>query len=316
MKIIMDEVVSIEDYDRLLGEIQEYVDFEDLRKGRHVSYWESLSVVAAFQRQKLTSRTDKSIHKTIIEDVEKLMKDKSSRELDRLQGDIDLSIRENRRGDREYWESIAMEVKYQRAKALVKEIHNDLIANRLDHIQPAVEEVVDTSSSSTALNVFAEESEEVQLFLRREEEKGLEDNESLLQVEESLSHIQYSWKDKYLPRKPRYFNRVHTGFDWNKYNTTHYDSDNPPPRRILGYKFTIFYPDLVDVTKTPRYFLEATDESEYVIIRFHAGPPYEDIAFKILNMEWDKHPRAGFKCVFERGVLQLHFNFKRYWYRR
>ena len=38
------------------------------------------------------------------------------------------------------------------------------------------------------------------------------------------------WHDKYRPRKPRYFNRVHTGYEWNKYNQTHYDHDNPPPK--------------------------------------------------------------------------------------
>ena len=40
----------------------------------------------------------------------------------------------------------------------------------------------------------------------------------------------YWWHDKYRPRKPKYFNRVHTGYEWNKYNQTHYDHDNPPPK--------------------------------------------------------------------------------------
>ena len=49
--------------------------------------------------------------------------------------------------------------------------------------------------------------------------------------------------------------RVHTGFEWNKYNQTHYDMDNPPPKIVQGYKFNIFYPDLIDKTKTPEYTL-------------------------------------------------------------
>jgi hypothetical protein len=28
----------------------------------------------------------------------------------------------------------------------------------------------------------------------------------------------HRWHEKYKPRKPRYFNRVHTGYEWNKYN--------------------------------------------------------------------------------------------------
>ena len=49
----------------------------------------------------------------------------------------------------------------------------------------------------------------------------------------------YLWQDKYRPRKPRYFNRINTGFDWNKYNQTHYDHDNPPPKTVQGYKFNV-----------------------------------------------------------------------------
>ncbi|KAE9453659.1 hypothetical protein C3L33_14449, partial [Rhododendron williamsianum] len=59
----------------------------------------------------------------------------------------------------------------------------------------------------------------------------------------------YSWRDEYCPRKPKYSNRVHTGYEWNKYNRTHYDHDNPPPKAVQGYKFNIFYPDLADKTK-------------------------------------------------------------------
>lgn len=33
------------------------------------------------------------------------------------------------------------------------------------------------------------------------------------------------------PSMPKYMNRVHTGYDCNKYNQTHYDHDNPPRRR-------------------------------------------------------------------------------------
>ena len=93
------------------------------------------------------------------------------------------------------------------------------------------------------------------------------------------SHMQvYWWHDKYRPRKPKYFNRVHTGYEWNKYNQTHYDHDNPPPKIVQGYKFNIFYPDLVDKTKAPSYTIEKDGSNgETCIIRFHAGPPYEDI---------------------------------------
>ncbi|KAG2682842.1 hypothetical protein I3843_10G002700 [Carya illinoinensis] len=127
----------------------------------------------------------------------------------------------------------------------------------------------------------------------------------------------YWWHDKYRPRKPKYFNRVHTGYEWNKYNQTHYDHDNPPPKIVQGYKFNIFYPDLVDKTKAPVYTLEKDGSNgETCIIRFHAGPPYEDIAFRIVDKEWEYSHKKGFKCTFERGILHVYFNFKRYRYRR
>ncbi|EPS69397.1 hypothetical protein M569_05369, partial [Genlisea aurea] len=99
-----------------------------------------------------------------------------------------------------------------------------------------------------------------------------------LNDEINLDSQVYWWHDKYRPRKPKYFNRVHTGYEWNKYNQTHYDHDNPPPKIVQGYKFNIFYPDLVDKSKAPFYTIEKDgDSSETCIVRFHAGPPYEDI---------------------------------------
>lgn len=146
--------------------------------------------------------------------------------------------------------------------------------------------------------------------------KGMDADEAVFSVEHSLERT-YLWSDKYRPRKPRYFNRVHTGFEWNKYNQTHYDMENPPPKIVQGYKFNIFYPDLIDKTKTPEYTLNPCDENrDFAILRFHAGPPYEDIAFKIVNREWEYSYKRGFRCQFHNNIFQLWFHFKRYRYRR
>ncbi|PIA54878.1 hypothetical protein AQUCO_00901050v1 [Aquilegia coerulea] len=136
-------------------------------------------------------------------------------------------------------------------------------------------------------------------------------------AEVNLDSQVYWWHDKYRPRKPKYFNRVHTGYEWNKYNQTHYDHDNPPPKIVQGYKFNIFYPDLVDKSQAPEVKIEKDGSNgETHIIRFHAGPPYEDIAFRIVNKEWENSHKKGYKCTFERGILHVYFNFKRYRYRR
>ncbi|CAJ0607236.1 unnamed protein product [Cylicocyclus nassatus] len=129
--------------------------------------------------------------------------------------------------------------------------------------------------------------------------KGMGGDESTFSVEQPLEAQTHLWSDKYRPRKPTYLNRVQTGFDWNKYNQTHYDMDNPPPKIVQGYKFNIFYPDLLDPSQTPSFTVTPCDDPDFAVIKFKAGPPYEDIAFKCVNREWE-----------------LWFVFKRYRYRR
>jgi hypothetical protein len=110
------------------------------------------------------------------------------------------------------------------------------------------------------------------------------------------------------------------GYEWNKYNQTHYDHDNPPPKVVQGYKFNIFYPDLIDKTKAPTYRIEReggrkrgqsfaeAGEEDTCLIRFVAGAPYEDIAFRIVDKEWDYSAKRerGFKSTFDKvSVLSL-----------
>jgi hypothetical protein len=126
----------------------------------------------------------------------------------------------------------------------------------------------------------------------------------------------YGPSPSFAPRFPRFFNKIQYGVVWNKYAQTHYDEKNPPPEQVLGYKFNIFYPDLVDPSVAPRYKIERSDDDQSVLLRFTAGAPYEDAVFRIQNKEWDVDRRSGFTCQFDRGVLQLYFTFKRDKYRR
>uniref|UniRef100_A0A0N5A9G6 Splicing factor Cactin n=1 Tax=Syphacia muris TaxID=451379 RepID=A0A0N5A9G6_9BILA len=146
--------------------------------------------------------------------------------------------------------------------------------------------------------------------------RDMSSDETSFAVEAPLEAQTFLWSEKYRPRKPRYFNRVHTGFEWNKYNQTHYDMDNPPPKIVQGYRFNIFYPDLLDVTETPSFTVTPCDDPDFAVLRFHSGPPYEDIAFKIVNREWEISHKHGYKCQFANGIFQLWFFFKRYRYRR
>jgi len=35
-------------------------------------------------------------------------------------------------------------------------------------------------------------------------------------------------------------------YEWNSYNKLHYTLDKPPPKTVTGYRFDIFYPDIMD----------------------------------------------------------------------
>ncbi len=152
----------------------------------------------------------------------------------------------------------------------------------------------------------------------REVARGVGEDEEIFAAEEAVpSSVAPQWAGKYRPRKPRYFNRVQMGYEWNKYNQTHYDHDNPPPKVVQGYKFNIFYPDLIDKSKAPTFRIirehgrrrgesfAPAGEEDTCLIRFIAGPPYEDVAFRIVDREWDYSSKRdrGFKSSFDKVSL-------------
>ncbi|CAA0840031.1 Cactin [Striga hermonthica] len=295
---------------------------------------------------------ERGLHSSVEADVRNLLQGKTYGELETLQSQIESQMRSGTAKVVEYWEAILKRLHIYKAKACLKEIHAKMLRTRLERLETTQSEV----GSYSPLQLHGDENEEnaidpeedkailerrrnAVLEERRIQELPLrpahpEDNfeksamKSMGVMEEgdvvfgtndeiNLDSQVYWWHDKYRPRKPKYFNRVHTGYEWNKYNQTHYDHDNPPPKIVQGYKFNIFYPDLVDKSKAPTYTIEKDgDSSETCIIRFHAGPPYEDIAFRIVNKEWEYSHKKGFKCTFERGILHVYFNFKRHRYRR
>lgn len=180
-----------------------------------------------------------------------------------------------------------------------------------------------TQPSSTGISRFApieneDYSQATTALYEREVARGVNEDEEVFTAEEEVStSTRPAWAGKYKPRKPRYFNRVQMGYEWNKYNQTHYDHDNPPPKVVQGYKFNVFYPDLIDRSKAPTYRIERENgrkrgqsfapagEDDTCLIRFIAGPPYEDLAFRIVDKEWDYSAKRerGFKSSFDKVGL-------------
>uniref|UniRef100_A0A0N5A2H9 Splicing factor Cactin n=1 Tax=Parastrongyloides trichosuri TaxID=131310 RepID=A0A0N5A2H9_PARTI len=146
----------------------------------------------------------------------------------------------------------------------------------------------------------------------------LEDKDEDFDDEIDLGSNAITWTNKTVQaKKPKYTNIVRTGYDWNRYNRTHFTFEDPPPKIVQGYRFTILYDELLDKTKTPQFTVTPDpNDEEFATITFKAGPPYMDIAFKIVNREWQVLHKRGFEAKFSKGVFRLSFFFKRYRYRR
>jgi len=283
-------------------------------------YWDSLQVVARDEIKLLQNGGDDSPYAKKVANIREIFKGQSKVALIKMSAEIDgkLTKPDDAVMDKSYWSQVKEQIGVHLSKLDLSELHSKMLIRQLERLEQRKEDLgkqksqgrdervdkeTDARQAMVPLNVSAD-------FGNAEEELG-ETDEVVVDVGKS-----YAWQDRYAPRKPRYFNRVKTGYDWNKYNQTHYDHENPPPKTVQGYKFNIFYPDLVDPTKTPQFFIEPADSNDFCILRFHAGPPYEDIAFKIINREWNRSRKRGFKSTFERGVLSLYFNFTTHWYRR
>ncbi|KAL6562557.1 hypothetical protein OROGR_003567 [Orobanche gracilis] len=299
---------------------------------------------------------DKGLHPSVEPDVEDLLQAKTYGELAKFQTHIDSEMRSGTAKVVEYWEALLQRIHIFKAVAFLNEFHAQLLRKYLVHLQkPSNDKDTDQVFEEKGVRDLSPEPIEVagsfspQLLHCDDSEDAIdpdEDRSILIKKRIAVSRNQemasqtmpehavygsteevnvgnlavsvlYCRHDKYQHRKPIYFSHVHIGYAWNKYNQTHYDHNSPPPMTVLGYKFNIFYPDLVDKSRAPSYFIEKDDDrSETCIIRFHAAAPYEDIAFRIINKDWEYSKKKGYKCTFERGILHLSFNFKRYSYRR
>lgn len=307
---------------------------EDGDKNSVLKYWDSLHLVTRVEIIELKGGHSES-ESELKKEIQKMFVGQSKPALEKMKDEVEAKVKkcivagggpvfDDKDGsliDMSYWQTVLDELLVELSKMELSDIHSKMLVCQLEQLEKKKESLsnVQPNDDDVAESRAAEDEEKAMALVvpdNVETDFGNLEEELGLTNEIDLGESSFMWQEKYRPRKPRYFNRVKTGYDWNKYNQNHYDHDTPPPKTVQGYKFNIFYPDLIDRTQTPRYFLESTKSQEYCIIRFNAGPPYEDVAFKIINREWNKSRKRGFKCTFERGVLSLYFNFKTHWYRK
>ncbi|KAJ2712936.1 hypothetical protein H4R19_002499 [Coemansia spiralis] len=335
------EPLGMAEAEELLQDVEMYLSLE--ANARNVEFWENMVVVATAHLDSLRAGGGGGVKG----DVQDVLRNKSLQELVQLEADVQAKLGGQQGAvDVDYWEQVRGALVVEKAKATLAEMHAGLLERRLARQQErqrraeadsrpepgSVEQrkrqrleelqrrvLAGLPSTDQAADEAAADGRDVsQAMYEHELRKEHDPSEAAFSVEVAGPARTYSWQDKHRPRKPRYFNRVHTGYEWNRYNQTHYDKDNPPPKVVQGYKFNIFYPDLIDRSQAPTYRVERdpAGDDDTAVLRFSAGPPYEDIAFRIVSREWELNPRRGFRNTFDRGVLQLHFRFKRHFYRR
>lgn len=296
-----------------------------------ISWWENLKVCVRGMLEasrELRGAVD-GVHSSVHVELDSMLQGKSLEKLLEMESEISKRVEESDDGEAgpvdefaeiDFWTSALLRIRRVIAEERIKDLNHRLLEERRKRVaaRPAEEkpssgdELQGTGrATSTELGMMGREAAK---GMRPDEDKFADEVETVTKRYAPAGG--YAWNDKYRPRKPRYYNRVHTGYDWTKYNRTHYDSDNPPPKTVQGYRFNIFYPDLIDPSKTPTFVITKTENPEVCIITFKAGPPYEDLAFKIVNRPWERSHRRGFRCSFDRGILHMWFNFQRYRYRR
>ena len=124
------EGLSSSQLEQLAKDVEAYLQFEINKKGPYVGFWSSLKTIVSSERRK-NEKSDRTVHKSVSEDVEKLFKGKNDDELNNIQQDIQKTISEGKRGDISYWEQMAHEVSLQRARTSVAGTHKELLQKQL-----------------------------------------------------------------------------------------------------------------------------------------------------------------------------------------
>lgn len=344
--------LHLEEVKDLQTDISEFRRLEKNSSNR--AYWKALEELCHFRlaggKQTIHARDGRTILSSGVEqEIEVMLRSKTLAELEKLQEQIQKKL-ESSGVDVDYWEGLFDAVRLKQAYArleqmyrLIMEAYDSQARKKKDLIQstekawthcdpdnttPNISQTTARALKSATSGAEDFESAAVKLY-KKEANHELEEGEELFNREVVLERTEPRWKHKLPnlePVKPRFFNRVQTGFEWSAYNKLHYNEENLPPKVIWGYRFNIFYPDLLDKTRAPTYKIEQKGRTlissgvneDSCIIRFTAGPPYSDVCFEIVDKDWDHSSRydRGFKSSFDKGILQLHFKFKRVNYRK
>lgn len=318
---------EVEDVQPLIEALEGHRDLE--RDQESLDYLDALITYLHAEIETESSFESRSL-KVVQDDIKALLGGKSVGDLLRLENSIKAKLAGPGPIDTEYWEGLLSHLDWYKRCAMVRESVRVLVDRRKgrlgemavcltmedwrtggatpivgpeDNIPPTPSPIEPTSANQLPWDT---DPKAVALQLAESSTKPDKDefpfNDIVEEDSEPSSLVLF---------KPRYSNRVRACYDWNKYNQAHYSSANPPPRTVQGYSFALFYPRLTSTSPAPTYQLVPDPEDpDRRLIRFKAGPPYQDLVFRIANEEWDMSHRQDFSSVYENGVLRLQFWFK------
>ncbi|KAK8035441.1 Cactin [Apiospora rasikravindrae] len=332
--------------DELEEEITSYRSLETNTRNR--DYWTALGTICADRKRKIKPMgAEERAVSSVSTDVDRILGPKTLEQLEKLEGQIKAKLQSDEAIDTDYWEQLLKSLLIYKAKARLTKVYEAIRESRLKQLReqnPAKADALASSGLSTVASAqdgpatvissssqpakgipapvgsaakptttaastsvpgtarFSATGDEdfsqaTRALYEREVARGVSENEEIFTAEETVPGTdQPQWADKYRPRKPRYFNRV-----------------------VQGYKFNIFYPDLIDKTKAPTFKIirehgrrrgesfAPAGEEDTCLIRFIAGPPYEDIAFRIVDREWDYSAKRerGFRSSFDKDDPEL-----------
>ncbi|KAJ8304258.1 hypothetical protein KUTeg_017841 [Tegillarca granosa] len=261
--------LTITDLEDLLEDIKVYLELEE---GKNADYWRDIITVTNDELNKLrkldTTQREfrdrrEGINESVSHEVASIFKGKTTSQLLLLEEQIKKKLKGGEGVDVGYWESLLQQLKAHMARTRLRERHQEQ-GIESDPLFPAGVYKEDTEQEQEEVKQETpgpEEDSEPQAGTSAEDDSG----EAVITEEdiEDQAYVDYE-AGGYSPKLLRTTDldidaviydpvddmkklelarlQVKTsgrvrGFEWNKYNQTHYDIDNPPPKIVQGYKF-------------------------------------------------------------------------------
>ncbi|KAJ3320396.1 hypothetical protein HDV06_005319 [Boothiomyces sp. JEL0866] len=301
---ILDSLKSAE-LTQLLSDLQLFIKYDEQDE-----YYKSIKEIVEFR----LTNTRTGISDKIKKDITELYATKTIvGELIELEHQVKDKMKEDFI-DLDYWENILKILNVYKARAKLQKYIKTVILEKIEfkrqefkpYMEPEIiltvdlEELIFTQSQNqqylqesrneilqkyqiqqTTESLFQETIEQRQALYQQMVRDASVDME-----DEEIFKSNFDYGEKYKPRKPDYFNRI-------KYFMTHQDliEKIPPTYKVL-------------------------EKPDCFVVVFTAGPPYEDIAFKIIKREWEHNHKKGFKSCFDGRMLQLWFDFRKPYYKK